>query len=270
MQRISLGLFLALLLGLGANGQSAVNNARVPVRAARVEIRTMPPELLQRFEPLHAALKPSARIWIEEQAAVEAQRPRPDLNALRAAIRQRFAASFSPAASRPSVELNSSDVDAVAFVVLMQAARNAQANLEMDARQLQAALQQLQTLRQELLQTLDQLKREAAVGKANLRIGNCATNVCQSLPSTIAEINALSPQLPHPLHLQAPVNISNVRISVLENQIIGTLDTMSEDNQLLNTDLQNTAQNIAQNVEAISDVQKSMNDTAMSIINNLK
>jgi hypothetical protein len=117
MRPIFFGCFTALLLSLAAGGQSPASHANTPTPAAKIEIRPIPPELLRRFDPLHAALKPSAKAWVEQQAKIEAKRAKPDLNALRAAIRQRFASS------RP----DNAAVDTFAFLVLMRAVQNMQA-----------------------------------------------------------------------------------------------------------------------------------------------
>jgi len=89
----------------------------------------------------------AARAWVEQQARIEAKRPKPDLNALRTAIRQRFPGSFSaPGSQQPGVTAaqNNSDIDAVVFVVLMQAAQDAQSDLEEQMKQMQAIIKQKQ------------------------------------------------------------------------------------------------------------------------------
>src|SRR5271157_1437341 len=148
MRPIFFGCFTALLLSLAAGGQSPASHAITPAPAAKIEIRPIPPELLQRYEPLHAALKPSARAWVEQQARIEAQRPNHDLNALRAAIRQRFPVSFSaPASLRQG-----GDIDALVFVVLMQTSQDVEDKIDADEEQLQDLEMNIDTIINEMEQ----------------------------------------------------------------------------------------------------------------------
>ncbi|HME57334.1 MAG TPA: hypothetical protein VKF63_03285 [Terracidiphilus sp.] len=261
MRPIFFGCFTALLLSLAAGGQSPASHAITPAPAAKIEIRPIPPELLQRYEPLHAALKPSARAWVEQQARIEAQRPNHDLNALRAAIRQRFPGSFSaPASLRQG-----GDIDAVVFVVLVQTSQNVQANIEADAEQIQALMQDINALRQ----ALEQLNQDmAALPKSARRDSLCNTPSCRSLPSTLAFLNKSSTNLRHPTHFQAPASLTLAQLQVLVNQMESALSTVGDDSQLANVDLQNLQQQ-QQTLQMLSDIEKLLNDTAMSVIRHL-
>lgn len=269
MRPIFFGFFAALLLSLGAGGQSPAGNARVPMTAARIEIRPLPPELTRRFEPLRAALQPAARNWVEEQAKIEARRPHPDLNALRAAIRQRFPRSFSAAGSRQTgvtaVQQSGGDIDAVVFLVLMQASQNAQADLQAQMQQMQAIDQHKQALRE----IADQLNREVAAGKMSRSSGPCVSAFCSSLPSRFKAVNTASARLPHTVHFQAPSSLTNAQLAALQSQMNSALNTVGDDSQLANIDLQNAMQKQQQALQMISDMEKEMNDTAMSVIRHL-
>src|SRR5579862_4586633 len=73
-----------------AGGQAGnTYSARVP--GAQAAIRPMPPEIARRSESLHASLLPSARVWVQQQAQIEARRTAFDPDALRTTIRRRFA-----------------------------------------------------------------------------------------------------------------------------------------------------------------------------------
>ncbi|HEY1211247.1 MAG TPA: hypothetical protein VGE85_17915 [Terracidiphilus sp.] len=262
MRPIFFGCLTALLLSLAVGGQSPASHAIAPAPAAKIEIRPIPPELTQRYEPLHAALKPSARAWVDQQATIEARRPKPDLNALRAAIRQRFPGSFSaPASLRQG-----GDIDAVVFVVLVQTSQNVQANIEADAEQIQALMQDINALRQ----ALEQLNQEkAALAKTGQRNASCATPFCRSLPASLAEINASTAKFPHPTHLQAPASLTLTQLQSLVSQMETSLDTVGDDAQLANVDLQNMLQKQQQTIQMLSAIEKLLNDTAMSVIRHL-
>jgi hypothetical protein len=148
MRPIFFGCLTALLLSLSFGGQSPATHAVTPAPTSKIEIRPLPPQMMQRYETLHAALKPSAKAWVEQQATIEARRPKPDLNALRAAIRQRFPGSFSaPASLRQG-----GDIDAVVYVVLMQTSQNVEAKIDADAAQIQDMELNIKTLLNEIEQ----------------------------------------------------------------------------------------------------------------------
>ena len=125
---------MIMLLGCGVSAQESsakTANLRRETAMRPVEIRPLPPEMTQRFDRLHQALQPCAQSWVAQQAKVESQRPAPDLPALEAQIRSRFASSISP---KPGVTIEAggsgADVEAMAFVVLKQAADASAQDLE--------------------------------------------------------------------------------------------------------------------------------------------
>jgi len=80
----------------------------------------VPPEILHRCQLLRAYLQPAVRTWMEQQARLEARRPSLDLDALRGAIRQRFASSLSSTPRQPSLTMSDPGVEAlVVLIVLM-------------------------------------------------------------------------------------------------------------------------------------------------------
>jgi hypothetical protein len=259
-----------LLLSLNVGGQSPASHAITPTPAAKMEIHPIPQELLQRYEPLYAALQPSAKTWVDQQVKIELQRPKPDLNALRAAIRQRFPRSFASQASGVAAAEKNRDVDVVAFLVLTQSAQQTQAQQRYQLQQ----IQEFNTVSQALSQTLYQLAQQT--GQLHPAKGSadddkpCQTPFCTSLPSSLASLNRASATLPHPLHLQAPARLTFAQLQALKNQIQNALNSVGDDSQLANVDLQNILQLQQQIIQMLSDISKLMNDTAMSVIRNMK
>ncbi len=270
MRSVFFAFVAAFLFSHAVGAQSPAIHPIAPAPAAKIEIRPLPPELTQRFEPLHAALNPSASAWVEQQARIEAQRPKPDLNVLRAAIRQRFPRSFASQASGVAAAEKNHDVDVVAFLVLTQSAQQTQAQQRY---QLQR-MQDFNTVSQALSQTLDQLTQQT--GQLHPAKGSadddkpCQTPFCTSLPSRLVSLNRASATLPHPLHLQAPAIPTIAQLRALVSQMESALNTVGDDSQLANADLQNTLQKQQQMIQMLSDIEKLMNDTAMSILANLK
>jgi DNA anti-recombination protein RmuC len=263
MRPIFFGCLTALLLSLSFGGQSPATHAVTPAPTSKIEIRPLPQQLMQRYEPLHAALQTSARAWVDQQAKIEAKRPKPDLNALRAAIRQRFPGSFSaPASLRQG-----GDIDAVVYVVLMQTSQNVEAKIDADAAQIQDMELNIKTL----LNEIEQLNQNmASLPKSAQSNSPCITPLCRSLPSTLARINSSTARFPHPIHLQAPASLTLAQLQTLVNQMESSLSTVGDDSQLANMDLHNLQQQQQQTLQMLSDIDKSVNDTAMSIIGNLK
>jgi len=92
-----------------------------PVASAaetRVSISEVPPEMTRRFTVLYAPLQPSVRTWIVQQARVKARKPAPGERGLKMAIRSRFPALN---ATSPGAKDLNQDVEALAFLVMMQA-----------------------------------------------------------------------------------------------------------------------------------------------------
>jgi hypothetical protein len=217
MRPIFFGFLIAFLLNLGAGGQSPASRTFTPVPAARMQIRLLPPEKLHRVVALHESLQPSAKAWIVQQARIEAQRPAPDLPALRAAIRLRFAGS------RP----DNATVEAAVALVLFQMAKDRDPAMVAQISQESVVEKEIHDL-QELA---DLLGQEDAQAKANHLTGDCQSYICMFLPGRFAQLNAASAQLPHPIHLQAPMNLTYEQLATVKANIIMTLVTFSLDNQ---------------------------------------
>jgi hypothetical protein len=228
----------------------------------------MPAESLRRFEQLHAALQPSARTWVDQQASIEAQRPKPDLGALRAAVRQRFASSLSatgPGRAESSAgPLNDGTVDAIVWLILVQSYQEQQQGLQSRAEPTQL----YSDLENEIRGVLTGMEQESAAAKPSQRFATCATAFCRSLPSRLAEINAASAQTPHPTHLQAPANITYTQLSALQNECYQALHNLDAEEQYL--ELQENMQSESRQFSLMSNMEKSMSDDAKNVIGNLR
>src|ERR1700677_2263095 len=71
------------------------------------------PEMTAKYNALRSRLQPSAAQWIAQQASLERRQPKPDVAALRATVRVRFGSSLA-----------AMDVDALVFIVMMEAAQS--------------------------------------------------------------------------------------------------------------------------------------------------
>jgi hypothetical protein len=259
-----------LLCTSGAWAQSSA--ARVEMVSRPVEVRPLAPGTTQRFSALHTSLRPSANAWVEQQARVEAKRPAPDLAGLRSQIRSRFTASLaSPKPANGQVSGMTSlpagaDIEAMVFIVLMQAAND----MDQDLQQIMAQVKAETAAKQKLRDLQNQLNHEVASANGNMIKQPCRTAACAALPGELTQLAAATAQTRHPIRLTSPANASYGQIQQLVTQTNNQLDSlgdMSEQDQL---QLQMLMDRRSKVEEAISNMMKSQQDTASSIVSNLK
>ena len=275
MRRIILGVFAisvwgTLALASGGRGQTntpARNNDLKPVAPApAMMIRPVPPEIAKRAQMLRASLQPSAKAWIDQQAQIEAKRQVPNPDALRSAIRQRFADSFAEQMSRGlGTATGQMDVDAVVVIVMEQAAQDGAQDLQAQMQQMQAAMSEKQALRQ-----LVEEMQQAMAQMANAKNAACKTAFCQSLPSRLEELSRSSTGLPHPIHLQAPSNITGQQLASLDAQVKQAADSVSDMNSQLQLEVQLSMDQRTKALETLSNIEKSESDAQNSIVQNLR
>lgn len=273
MRRIALSVFaigvlVTLAFASGGRGQTNTSARSSELRPAtatpEMAIRPVPPEIAKRAETLRASLQPSARSWIEQQAQIEAKRPTPNADALRAAIRQRFAASISPGTSRPGgIAAGQADIDALVMIVMEQAAQDSAQDLQAQMQEMQEVAKQKQALRQ-IADEMQQAQMASAMNAA------CKTAFCRSLPSRLDEVNRSGARLPHPIHLQAPANITGQQLASLHAQLTQAADSTSDMSQQMQVELQMSMDRRSKALEILSNIEKKQSDTQSSIIQNLK
>jgi hypothetical protein len=276
MRRIILGVFsisvwVTLAFASAGRGQTntAVRSSKLKPAAAasQMAIRPVSAEIAKRAETLRASLQPSARSWIEQQAQIEAKQPVPNADALRAAIRQRFASSLSQGASRQGgIAAGQTDVDAVVMIVMEQAAQDSEQDLQAQMQQMQEATKEKQALRQ----LVDEMQQAMAQMQASAKNASCKTAFCQALPSRLDEISRSSARLPHPIHLQASSNITGQQLAALDAQLKQAGDSVSEMSDQLQLELQMSMDARSKALEALSNIEKSESDAQNSVVQNLK
>ena len=254
------------------SGSWAQNSAaRVEMVSRPVEVRPLPAETTQRFNSLHASLRPSVNSWVEQQARVEAQRAVPDLAALRSQIRSRFASSLaSPKAATGQTPGMTSlpagaDIEAVAFIVLMQATKD----MDQDLQQIMAEVKAQNAAKQKMRDLLNQLGHDTATA-ANMTKQPCRTAVCSSLPGELNQIAAATAQTRHPIRLAVPSNPTYGQAQQAADQLKSELDSMSEMSEQQQLQLQMIMDRRAKFEETLSNLLKAEQDTAGSIVGNLK
>jgi len=261
-----LGLIAAISLNVGAGAQT-----REAANAGVIKLEPVPAELQGRSEKLHAVLKPTAASWVEQQAKIEEKRPAVDVNALEAAIRQRFASSLAVGgAVHPDGPVgpggSGADIAAMTVLVMMQMVEDGDQDLQEKMAEAQAQMQAKQALRQ----LLNQANAEVAAAKARPAGASCTSALCQSLPSRFGEIAAMTAKQQKPVRLQAPAHITNGQLATVASEISNTLDSENEISEMGSMQLQMLMDTRSKLLQAASNMEKSMSDTDAAIVANMK
>jgi hypothetical protein len=201
--------------------------------------------LANRNAALRQRVQPAVAAWITRQAKIESGRRAFDLNALRAAVRQRFATSLASApGNRASLTVAQANmaIDALVQLVMMAVVNDADNDLNAMMQQIQAQTQAKQALRN----FLDQVQQQEAAIAANSPGEFCASPFCQQLSSRLSALNnqfatpmnrgpvpnsiyfqPLKPaQLP-PLPSVPSGRVSAAQLNAIRNQLQNDLDSMN-------------------------------------------
>jgi hypothetical protein len=252
-----------------------------PPPPVALTIPPLPPAASQRFDAWLPRLQPSVRSWVQEQAQRQRGLPAPDLEAVRQAARDRFKPINEPASatrlrgtiavrpgppaplnpSAPPVVLGSADIEALCFLVLMQASKSAQEDLKAIMEGVKATNDQKERLRQHL----HEVKRQRAGSHANDT--PCASPDCKALE---ANLRSLSAQLPGKARFAVPRITTMGDLAVAEGKLKDSLDSLSEMGEMESLRLQMAMDRRSKAIETLSNLMKKLSDTSESIIANLK
>lgn len=255
---------LVVGLALGASGSREV--AAQPVATA-VAMRPIPDEIGSRYAHLRARLQPSVVEWVTAQARIEAQRPAPDLTALEGVVRARFpstagSGNSSVAAGVPAGE----DIEALAFIVLMDATNDQNQDLQGIMSEVQAqttAKQQIRGLEQELQQQLALLGSQSASAV-------CRTGICQSLEQQVSTVATTARLAGRPLRATLSLPLTAPHLSVFESQLGGDLAGMNEMSEMSSMRLQMAMDRRSKLIDTLSNILKKISDTSDAVVQNLK
>lgn len=245
------------------------------------EIPPLPPAAVRRQDALLPRLQPTVRTWVQEQAQRQRGLPAPDLEAIRQAARDRFRPINDPAAATrpratiavrpgppaplnpavPQGVLSSADIEALCFIVLMQASKSAQEDLKAIMDGVKAINKQKEGLRQ--------LTNEVKQKRASAQSGDtpCASPDCKALA---ANLRTFSAQLPPKARLTLPPITTMGDLAGVEAKLKDSLDSLSEMGEMDSLRLQMAMDRRSKFVEALSNIMKKISDTSETIIGNLK
>jgi len=262
---------VALGVAFGACAQTGIEaqeRTEAPRAEATIAIRPVPQEAVNRYAKLNTALQPSAKSWIETQARIELQRPSLDVASLEAAVRARFsgAGSAAPHASSGAGIPAGADIEAMAFIVLMQATNDQNQDLQEIMNEVQAQTKAKQALRD----LLNQVQRDVASNANQQAKEVCATAECRSIAQQIAQVESLTSQTGHPVRFNASNPPTYGQLRQAQATANESLDSLSDMSQSMQMKIQMEQSEYSQIMEAISNVEKKMTDTSNSIIQNMK
>ncbi len=270
MRRIVIALIAALSLGVGCRAQA--NHAtedRKEVAAPQLVVHPMPAEMLHRSQLLHSALKPAAATWVAEQAKNIAYQTSPDLEELRDGIRKRFAGSrqSGPNATGSVAGAGSNvAVEAMVLTVLMEAAQDADQDLQTQMQQMQSltkAKEQIRTVLNEMSQPMSALA-------GSDRSAVCDSQFCRSLPAKLTAINAATANLPHPSYLPVSSKVTAEDVANSQAALQNDLDSDNEISEMAQVQIQMLMDRRSKLLEMVSNIEKSVSDTDAAIVSNLK
>jgi hypothetical protein len=271
MRRIVITLIAALLLSAGCRAQA--NHATADQKEAAAPalvVQPMPAELLHRSQSLHAELKPAVATWVAEQAKNIASQASPDLDELRDGIRKRFATSLQSGganATGPAAGAgNNMAVEAMVLTVLMEAAQDADQDLQTQMQQMQA----LTKAKEQIRAVLNEMSRPMSSLAGSDRSAVCDSEFCRSLPAKLAAINAATANLPHPSYLPVPSKVTAEDVANSQAALQNDLDSDNEIREMGQTQLQMLMDRRSKLLETVSNIEKSVSDTDAAIVSNLK
>jgi hypothetical protein len=279
VQRILVRTFLGLTLASSACGQAQrITNAdrlRSQTILTQADVHPIPTEIAQRFQALHSVVQPSVNAWVQQQAHIVAQQPAPNMAALEAAIRNRFSDPKAPRDPNPKAMsanggtlggLQDADIEALAFIVMMQATNDMDQDLKSMMQEVQEHNQRKRALR-EMLDGLNQARSQASNSNPNLF---CTTPACQALLGKLRQFSATADQLPRPVRLSATNRVTYGDLSALQQQMKDNLDSMNEMSETESLRLQMAMDRRSKFLEALSNLLKKMGDANSTIVQNLK
>jgi hypothetical protein len=220
------------------------------------EVKAIPPEMTRRFGELRPKLQPTASAWVNQQAHALAQKTTPDLHALEIAIRGRFG---------DGNKLNDGDIEAVAFIVMMQATND----MDKDLKAIMDEVKSMTAAKAKLRDLISQVNKDVA-NNAKQQEATCLTPLCRSLPSHLSQLAAMTANLQKPVRMQVPPRVTFANLQSLENQLKQQLDSMNELSEMTSLRLQMMMDRRSKFISTLSNIMKKISTTQDTLVQNLK
>ena len=228
------------------------------------------PEMRAKYNSLRQHLSPAAAAWVHSEAATVAKTPSANATTVEASAKQRF-----------GNQLQGGDIEAMAFLVMMEATDDQDKDLQSILNQTQAIDQQKNKLREVQSQATvaqNELNKQSSVeppsrgAKSNSATATlkCSSPACAQLAQKASEANQLAPAAGSSAHYSVPATPTAAELQDLQQQTKSGLDSMNEMSEMTSMRLQMAMDRQSKFYEAISNLMKSVSDTQSSILQNLK
>jgi len=221
----------------------------------------IPPDMSRRIAALQSALQPSARAWTEQQAHLESQKQTADAPSIEAAVYNRF-----PALNTRGSSAKASDINALVAIVMMQEAKDA----ETDLQQMMAQVKAINNAKQKIRDLLSQTQLEVLSNSSLPAATPCQTALCKSLASTLNEISSATANTQKPVRILVPAKLTYADMRTLPTQLQTNLDSINDLSETMQLQLQMAMDRQAKLIETLSNLMKKIDDTASSVIQNIK
>jgi hypothetical protein len=158
------------------------------------------------------------------------------------------------------------DIEALVEMVMMEAAQD-------DDQDLQSLMQQMQAMtkaKDQIRALLNEMSQPMSALAGSPRSDVCVSAFCRSLPSKLAAINAATANLPHPSQLAVSDKVTAEDVANAQAALQNDLDSDNDISQMSQLQMQMLMDRRSKALEAASNIEKSMSDTAAAILSNLK
>jgi hypothetical protein len=261
----AIAIAFAGLVTISAVAQTQSPIAQQDKAAGAVQSQTkaaeIPADMSRRIGVLQSALQPSARAWTEQQAHLESQKQTPDTPSIEAAVYNRF-----PALNTRGSSVKASDINAMVAIVMMQEAKDA----ETDLQQMMAQVQAINNAKQKMRDLLSQTQLEVKANESLDAKAMCQTALCKSMPAALNEISSATANTPKPVRILVPAKPTYADVRTLPTQLQTNLNAMNDVSETMQLQLQMAMDRQSKLIETISNLLKKIDDTASTIIQNIK
>jgi len=181
-----------------------------------------------------------------------------DAGALRAAAQARFAGQLGAAGG--------ADIEALAFLVLMQATRDAEADLKAIMAQVKAA----NAAKQKLRDLADKVRRDVAQNAGKRDNAPCRPPQCGVGRAALAEVAAPLAAARAPAGF-AQREVATLRdLRALHDELKGKLDSLNQTSEMTSLRLQMLMDRRSKFISTLSNIMKKLATTQDAIVQNLK
>ena len=158
--------------------------------------------------------------------------------------------------------LNTQDIEAIAFLVLMQASKSAQEDLKA----IMAKVKSINEQKAKLRNTMNKINSSGTISNVQLDSFNLVINQSKALqkgynPDTVKLARSSA---------SAKRTVSKKELDAIKVKMKGDLDSMSEMGEMESLRLQMAMDRMSKMMSTLSNILKKISDTAQSIIQNLK